>query len=204
MILRVLAALGYLATIVAANWATSRYGMIGVGFGLTATAGTFAAGGALLLRDVVQDAFGRAAVLAVVLAGALLSYLLATPVLALASGAAFLLSETADMVVYTPLRERGFVRAVLASNLVGAVADTVVFLALAGFPIWAALPGQLVGKAWMTLVPLAVMLLVRGWRCALPRQPLQRGGTGGDAGRAARADRLPRPEHPRPGSDLGR
>jgi hypothetical protein len=62
-------------------------------------------------------------------------------------------SELADLVVYQPLRRRGFLRAVLASNAVGAPLDTIVFLALAGFPVWSALPGQLWVKAWATLIP---------------------------------------------------
>jgi uncharacterized PurR-regulated membrane protein YhhQ (DUF165 family) len=136
----------YVSSVVAANVATSHLGMVPVGFGLTVTAGTYAAGVALLARDVVQDTAGRRMVLAAIAAGAALSAWLATPQLALASGAAFAASEVADMAVYTPLRRGGWARAVLASNAVGAVVDTVLFLWLAGFPVMASLPGQLVGK----------------------------------------------------------
>jgi uncharacterized PurR-regulated membrane protein YhhQ (DUF165 family) len=153
----------YVACIVLANVLTARFGMVPVGFGLLATAGTYAAGLALLARDVVQDVAGRRAVLGAVIVGAGLSAWLSTPQLAVASGAAFLIAELADMGVYTPLRRKGWARAVLASNAVGAVVDTVVFLWLAGFPLTvAALGGQMAGKLlWATLVPVVLMLVVR-------------------------------------------
>src|SRR6266508_1359388 len=74
---------------------------------------------------------------------------------------AFVVSELADLLVYQPLRRRGWALAVLASGAVGAPVDTVLFLALAGFPIWAALPGQLLAKATATAIPVAVVLLAR-------------------------------------------
>jgi uncharacterized PurR-regulated membrane protein YhhQ (DUF165 family) len=153
----------YVACIVLANVLTARFGLVPVGFGLLATAGTYAAGLALLARDMVQDVAGRGAVVGAVIVGAALSAWLSTPQLALASGAAFLIAELADMGVYTPLRRKGWARAVLASNAVGAVVDTVVFLWLAGFPLtWAVLGGQMAGKLlWATLVPVVLVLVVR-------------------------------------------
>lgn len=151
----------YVGVIVAANYLTEHYGMVAVGFGLAATAGTYAAGAALLLRDVVQDALGRVAVVVGILVGAGLTYLI-SPALATASAVAFLLAELADMAIYTPLRRKGWARAVLASNCVGAVVDTYVFLHIAGFPITSeGVGGQLVGKLlWATLLPVAVVLTV--------------------------------------------
>ena len=155
----------YAGSITAANYLTSRYGLVPVGFGLITTAGTFAAGAALLLRDAVQDLLGRGWVLAGITAGGALTYA-TSPALAVASATAFLAAELADMAAYTPLRERGWARAVLASNVVGAVVDTLLFLLLAGFPITAAsVGGQLVGKlAWATLLPVAAVVAVRRWR----------------------------------------
>jgi len=163
----------YALTIVAANYLTTRYGMVPVGFGLVTTAGTFAAGAALLLRDVVQDTLGRAWVLVGIATGALLTWA-TSPALAVASATAFLVAESADMAVYTPLRDRGWARAVLASNAFGAVVDTILFLLLAGFPVTAAtVGGQLVGKlAWATLLPVAAVLAVRQVRRAVPRHSL--------------------------------
>lgn len=99
--------------------------------------------------------------------------MLAGPTLAVASAAAFTLSELADLLVYQPLRRRGFLRAVLASNTVGAPLDTIVFLTLGGFPVWSALPGQLWVKAWATLTraePMLPRIRATGYPAALVAQ----------------------------------
>jgi uncharacterized PurR-regulated membrane protein YhhQ (DUF165 family) len=149
--------------VIAANYITTRFGMVPVGFGLLATAGTYLAGLTFILRDVLQDTAGKAATLAVIAAGALVSFLVSDPLIAMASAAAFGISEIADLVVYTPLRKRGYIRAAVVSNVVGAFLDTVVFLGLAGFHVLAALPGQMVGK--MIITALAVALVV-GYRAS--------------------------------------
>jgi len=151
----------FIAAVVTANVLTAGYGLVPVGLGLTATAGTAAAGVTLLARDWVHDAAGRPAVLACIAAGAALSAALAGPRLALASATAFAISELADLAVYQPLRRRGLLRAILASNAVGAPIDSIVFLALAGLPVWAALPGQLWVKALATVIPVAALATVR-------------------------------------------
>lgn len=154
-------AAAFLAAILAANYVTTEYGMIPVGFGLMATAGTYFAGLTFVLRDTLQDAAGKWAVMALIALGAGLSYLVADPFIALASGVAFLASEFADLAIYTPLRRRGYIRAAVASNVVGSVADTLLFLWIAGFPIADAIAGQMVGKLAVTLV---VVLAVAGVR----------------------------------------
>jgi hypothetical protein len=168
-----LALTAYITAIVAANWLTTRYGLVPVGFGLITTAGTYAAGLALLLRDVVQDVCGWRWVLAGIATGAVLTAV-TSPALAVASTVAFLLAELLDTAVYTPLRERGWARAALLSGIVGATVDTYAFLALAGFPITAhTVGGQLVGKAvWATLVPVAAIVAARMVRRAVPRHSL--------------------------------
>jgi uncharacterized PurR-regulated membrane protein YhhQ (DUF165 family) len=161
MMLKIAAAVGFIATILAANYVTTEYGMVPVGFGLVATAGTYFAGLAFILRDTVQDTSGRRAVLALIAAGAALSYAISDPFIATASAVAFLLSEGADFAVYTPLRKRGYIRAAFASNLVGSVVDTIVFLTIAGFPLRQAFAGQLVGKMAVTGVVIAGVAAVR-------------------------------------------
>jgi len=74
--------------------------------------------------------------------------------------AAFLLSESADLLVYTPLQRRGLVLAVLASSLVGLIVDSVLFLSLA-FGSLDHLAGQIVGKLWMVLASLPFVHLLR-------------------------------------------
>lgn len=153
----------FVATVWVANWLTSRFGFVPVGFGLTATAGTYAAGLTFGFRDALHEVGGRAVVLAAIAVGGLLSYLIA-PSLAVASAVAFTVAELADLAVYEPLRRRRWVIAVVLSNLAGALVDTVAFLHLAGFPIRDALAGQMVGKGLMVLPALVVVGWVRGRR----------------------------------------
>lgn len=167
----------YVVGVVAANVLTQQFGLVPVGFGLVATAGTYAAAWSLISRNLTQDAVGRRGVVGLMLIGILLSWWLASPALALASAAAFGLSESADMAIYTPLRRRGRARAVAVASTVGAVVDTVAFLLIAGFPVWSSLPGQLLVKVGMAVI---AALILRG-SSALLRQPLQPANVGGDA-----------------------
>ncbi|MFD3511917.1 hypothetical protein [Streptomyces sp. NPDC058657] len=96
-----------------------------------------------------------------VLLGSLLSALIAPPALAFASAASVLVAESADMCLYTPLRQRGWVRAVVPATLLGSLLHTIMFLTLAGIPVWAAVPGQMVGKTWAVTVPVLLVLLRR-------------------------------------------
>jgi len=113
-----------------------------------------------VLRDLVQRRLGRVAALLAIAAGAALSGAIAPPALVMASTTAFLLSELADFLVYTPLQKRGLVLAVLASSLVGLVADSLLFLWLA-FGSLEFLEGQVVGKAWMVLLALPFVHWIR-------------------------------------------
>ena len=124
--------------------------MIPVAPGLMAPSGVLLIGVALVLRDAVHEYFGYKIVLGAILVGAALSAFVAPAPLGIASGVAFLLSELADMAVYTPLRKKRLVMAVLASGVVGAVVDSAVFLWIA-FGSLDYLSGQVVGKAWMTI-----------------------------------------------------
>lgn len=153
----VVSALAFVGTVYAANWAITRYGIVPVGFGLMAPAGVFFAGLAFLLRDTTHRTLGRPAVLAAIVAGAILSWIVADGRIALASAIAFLVSELADWAVYEPLHQRSFLGGVVASNLVGSVVDSLIFLSVA-FGSLAFLDGQIVGKLWITVA--AVPLLV--------------------------------------------
>jgi uncharacterized PurR-regulated membrane protein YhhQ (DUF165 family) len=149
----------YVLTIVAANAAIQAFGFVPVGFGLMAPAGVYFAGVALSLRDAVQDALGRRWAVASVLVGAALSAAL-SPVLALASGLAFLVSEAADMAVYSPLRRRSWLGAIAASNTVGLLIDSALFLWLA-FGSLEFLAGQVVAKSYVMALSVALVAL---WR----------------------------------------
>ncbi|GGG23438.1 hypothetical protein GCM10010964_09480 [Caldovatus sediminis] len=128
--------------------------------GLMAPSGVLMIGLGLVLRDLVQRRLGVGWAVGAILAGAALSALLAPPALVIASAAAFLLSEGADLAVYTPLQRRGLIAAVVASSLVGLVVDSVVFLWLA-FGSLEFLAGQVLGKAWMVLATLPFLHWLR-------------------------------------------
>ena len=149
----------FLATIPAANWMIGNVGtvcvpngpcLIPVAPGLMAPSGVLLIGIALVLRDAVHEYFGPIVAALAIVVGASLSAFIAPAPLVVASGLAFLLSELADMAVYTPLRRRRLVLAVLASGAVGAFVDSAVFLWIA-FGSLDYLSGQVVGKVWMTV-----------------------------------------------------
>jgi hypothetical protein len=154
----------------AANWLIGNVGtvcvpdagpcLIPVAPGLMAPSGVLMVGLALVLRDLVQRRLGLGWAAAAVLAGASLSALLAPPALVVASAAAFLVSEAADLAVYTPLQRRGLVLAVAVSSVAGLVLDSLVFLLLA-FGSFDFLAGQVVGKLWMVLASLPLVAWLR-------------------------------------------
>jgi queuosine precursor transporter len=162
--------LGFGLCIPAANWLIGNVGtvcvpgggpcLIPVAPGLTAPSGVLMVGLALVLRDMVQRRLGLGWASAAVLAGAVLSALLAPPALVVASAAAFLLSEAVDLAVYTPLQRRGLVLAVALSSVAGLVLDSVAFLLLA-FGSLDFLAGQVVGKLWMVLASLPLVAWLR-------------------------------------------
>ncbi len=153
----------------AANWLIQHVGtfcvpggpcLIPVAPGLTAPSGVLMIGLALVLRDLVQRRLGLGWALGAIGIGAMLSAVFSPPALVVASVAAFLFSELADLAVYTPLQKRGLVLAVIASSLAGLVIDSIVFLYLA-FGSLDHLFGQIVGKAWMVLAALPVIWWLR-------------------------------------------
>ena len=153
----------------AANWLIGNAGtfcvpngpcLIPVAPGVMAPSGVLMIGLALVLRDLVQRRLGVNWALGAIFAGAALSAFLAPPALVLASTVAFLLSELIDLGIYTPLQKRGLVLAVAASSAVGLVIDSVIFLWLA-FGSLDYLSGQVLGKAWMVLLALPVVALLR-------------------------------------------
>ncbi|MEQ0560757.1 VUT family protein [Amycolatopsis sp. NEAU-NG30] len=154
----------YVASIVIGNLTTTYLGFAPAGFGLMVTAGTYFGGLALSVRDRLHDAAGIRWVLGGVVAGIVVSAIGGDLRIALASAAAFAVGESADLAVYTPLRQRrGFRRALVASNAAGALVDTCLFLVIAGFPLTAdVVAGQLLVKAvWVTGLCLLVREIAR-------------------------------------------
>jgi uncharacterized PurR-regulated membrane protein YhhQ (DUF165 family) len=152
--------LGYAATIPAANWMISNVGvfcvpdgpcLIPVFPGVMAPSGVLMIGLALILRDAVHEILGARWAVGAIIAGAVLSYLLADPYIAVASLAAFAISEFSDFAVYSKLRERSKYLAMGASGVVGSVIDSVIFLWMA-FGSLAHIDGQIIGKIGVTLI----------------------------------------------------
>ena len=141
-------------SIPAANWMIGNFGtfcvpdgpcLIPVAPGITAPSGVLMVGAALVLRDLVQRSLGFKWALAAVL---------------VASATAFLLSELADLLVYTPLQKKGLTRAVVASSVVGLIVDSIVFLYLA-FGSLDYISGQIIGKMWMVLLAIPLIHFLR-------------------------------------------
>ena len=160
---------GFAASIPLANWMLGHVGtvcppdgpcLVPVAPGLMAPSGVLMVGLALVLRDLVQRRLGLAWAVVAILIGGALSWAIAPPALVVASVAAFLISEFADLAVYTPLQRRGLVLAVVASGVVGLVFDSLVFLQLA-FGSLDFLAGQVIGKGWMILLSIPVIALIR-------------------------------------------
>lgn len=123
--------------------------------------------GARLTRRVVYFGFAIAIVLSVALA---------TPRIAVASGAAFLVGQLLDITVFTWLRRQTWWRAPLAGSLLGSALDTVLFFSLAfagvaamsGPVTYAAFGNEVTVPLWMGLaffdflvkVAMALVLLV--------------------------------------------
>ena len=157
-------------TIPAANWLIGHVGttcaaphgpcVVPVAPGVMAPSGVMMVGVALVLRDLVQRRLGAGMSALAILIGTAISALLAPASLILASGVAFLLSEFADLAVFTPLARRRLVAAVVASSFVGLVVDSIVFLWLA-FGSLDFLFGQVVGKSWMVLLSIPFVAWLR-------------------------------------------
>lgn len=83
-----------------------------------------------VVRDFAQREVGHRVILAMLLAGGL-SYVMASPFVAVASVAAFLISEFADWGVYS-FTGKKFHERVLLSSVIATPIDSVVFLAIIG------------------------------------------------------------------------
>lgn len=115
-------------------------------------------GSVLVLRDYAQRVWGHGCLLLMALA-ALLSYLLGSPEVALASASAFAVSETVDWLVYS-LTRRPFADRILLSTAASAPVDSTVFLVLAHLFSWHLLA---IGVASKVTAGLVVWALLR-WR----------------------------------------
>lgn len=160
--------IAFVSTIPLANWMIHNLGafcvidgpcLIQVAPNVLAPSGVLVAGLAFVLRDFIQRLLGATWALGAVVVGTVLAAFCAPISLALASGVAFLMSEAADFAIYSALRRRSWMLAVIGSSTVGIGLDSLVFLMLA-FGNLDYLLGQIVGKLWALLAALPIVYLV--------------------------------------------
>jgi uncharacterized PurR-regulated membrane protein YhhQ (DUF165 family) len=166
--MKYLAFLLFMLTIPFANFLIGNFGtvclengpcLIPVGFGLMAPSGVLLVGLALVLRDWLQELTNWKWSALAVTFGAIVSWVLADPFIAIASAVAFFTAEMLDLAVYTPLRKSGRALAVFVSGLVGSVVDSVIFVYLA-FGSLEFSAGNTLGKLYATV---AVTLAIFVW-----------------------------------------
>ncbi len=155
-------AIAYIALAVLANWLASKY-IITVPFThYLAPAGVLCIGAVLVIRDWLQQLRGLWTSLALMVVAGGASYAIGVLAgwtslqkIAIASVVAFLISETVEAVIFTPLRNRNLTLGVAASATVGNAIDSYIFLALA-FGSQAFFMGNFVGK--MEMITVGVIL----------------------------------------------
>lgn len=148
----------FVSLAVLANWLASKYTVHVPFTPYLAPAGVFCIGAALVLRDWLQQIAGLWWTLALVVVGGFASYLIGEAAgwtglqkIAVASLVAFIVSETVEAAVFTPIRNSNLTVGVLASGMVGNALDSWLFLTLA-FGSTAFFWGNFWGKAEMILV----------------------------------------------------
>lgn len=105
------------------------------GLGAILTYGAFTYPFAFLINDLTNRQFGASAARRVVLLGfvsaLIVSWEVASPRLAIASGLAFLCSQLLDIFVFNPLRQKAWWKAPLTAGLCGALLDSIMFFYIA-------------------------------------------------------------------------
>ena len=90
---------------------------------------------AFLVNDLTNRRFGPALTRRVIYVGfalaVVLSFWLATPRIAIASGTAFLIGQLLDIFVFNQLRRQDWWRAPLAGSVLGSAVDTAIFFSMA-------------------------------------------------------------------------
>ena len=150
--------LSYIALIVAVNYGFSVVPLVPF-LGEMFPPMSLAVGLIFVLRDYAQREIGHRVILAMLIAG-VLSYFMADPFIAVASVAAFLVSEFADWAVYS-FTKKPFHQRILLSSGLGTPIDSVVFLTLIGH-------FSVTGAALMTVSKMIGALVV--WQIVRRRQ----------------------------------
>ncbi len=116
----------YIALIVAVNYGFSVVPLVKLPDGTMWPPLSLVVGFIFVVRDFAQREIGHRVLLAMLI-GAALSYVMADPYVAVASAAAFLVSELADWLIYS-LTKRPLSQRIIYSSLLSAPLDSAVFL----------------------------------------------------------------------------
>lgn len=116
----------YIALIVLVNYAFTVVPLIKLPDGTMWPPVSLLVGFVFVARDFAQREIGHR-VLGAMLVGVIISYFMADPFVAMASAAAFLVSELADWAVYS-FTKRPLSQRILYSSVIGAPIDSIVFL----------------------------------------------------------------------------
>ncbi|HEU0071377.1 MAG TPA: VUT family protein [Alphaproteobacteria bacterium] len=121
----------YVALIVLVNYGFSVTPLVKLPDGTMWPPMSLVVGFIFVVRDFAQREIGHKVLIAM-LVGAALSYVMADPHVAIASAAAFLVSELADWLIYS-LTKRPLSQRIIYSSLLSAPLDSAVFLFGVGF-----------------------------------------------------------------------
>jgi len=149
-------ALLYVLSVVLVNWAFDVVPLVVLPGGEMWSPMSLIVGFIFVIRDYAQREIGHM-VLPAMLIGGLISWLMASPAIALASVCAFLTSELMDWAVYT-FTGRPFSQRILLSSCLSTPVDSVVFLGLVGL---FSVPSVLVMTASKMLGAVIVWFLAR-------------------------------------------
>lgn len=145
----------YLICIVTANVVTASLAPFHFGIFIVPI-GTFFIGATFILRDLVQNKYGRKKTYGLIALALLLSAIVSaslgdTLLIVAASALSFLLSETADTEIYSRLKLPMAWR-VFYSGIVGGILDSAVFVIIGLSPLganilpWEAVPAAIIGQ----------------------------------------------------------
>ena len=149
----------YICLIVLVNWGFTVVPLVDLSGGKNWPPMSLVVGLIFVARDYAQREIGHRVIIAMLIAASL-SYVMASPFVAVASLAAFLISEFADWAIYS-FTHRPFSQRILISSLISTPLDSIVFLAVIGHL-------SVVGALAMTVSKMLGALVV--WRLVRRRE----------------------------------
>ncbi|WP_010648642.1 VUT family protein [Oceanobacillus massiliensis] len=160
----------YLIVIIIANIVTAKFAPLEIGLFIIPW-GSFLIGLTFILRDMVQNKYGKKKTYLFIgtalLLSAVSSYLLGDTLwIVFASTISFLVSETADTEIYSRIKKSMSLR-VLYSGIIGGILDSTIFVIVglsplgAGFvpweAVWMAILGQIIIKITMQFAGVLIL-----------------------------------------------